>query len=185
MAGAEKAGGLLTLDVPPLTLSHWFAGRQAPNGERAILIYEKLRELEKKEEALKWVSCLWGLYYTCKDAQGHRDLLRLIIPKCLSIPLDSRTLALLSYFVESEDIELGASSDPRLSNRLGWLLEVSGKKTTIKVHREIETQPILSIATSGHPSACVGRYIRNQQTVCGKKWKIFDCDLFQLKASLT
>lgn len=172
------------LDVPPLTLSHWFAGRQTPNGERAILIYEKLNEIEKKREASQWIACLWGLYYNCKGTHHYSDLLQLIIPKCLAVSLDSRTLALLSYFVESEDIEFVEVADPRLSNRIGWLLEVSGKKTILKVHREIDTQPILSIAMGDYSSLHMKRYIQSQQTVYGKKWKIFDCDLSHLKESL-
>lgn len=167
--------------VPPLTFSHWLAGRQKPNGKHALLMKEILDQNESNKRRKTWKENLWDCYYAGESIPSK--ILSGIILEILSMScLDSRTLALLSHFVEREKLTLTLEepSSNRLKNRLGWLLEVSGQKAAFKPVRS--PREILLPFSPGRPQ--LGKYLCRYQTAVGKKWRLYDCPLDQLKASL-
>lgn len=167
------------LGVPPLTISHWLAGRQFPSGDRALAIQHALHQLQLDIEAKQWLTLLFDLHYQ-HITPYPTSLLPLVIPKILSASaLDSRNLAFLSHLIERESPPLEPVGDPKLSNRLGWLLEISHCSASFPVNKGISMQHILKIGQSYNLSS----YFKRHQTPHGKKWKILDCDLTQIKDS--
>lgn len=168
------------LDVPPLTLSHWLAGRQRPSGEHSLEIRETLDWLQQDQMAGRWQDFLWDAYYAGEAIPKRLmpDLILLILSKNR---VDSRTLALLSLITEKPTVNLPIAELPSIQNRIGWLLEVSGKKATFKPVRSVAVQSLLESASR---SAGLEQYLKRFQTKIGKKWKIYDCPLEEIKKSL-
>ena len=166
------------LKVPPLTLSHWLAGRQSPSGTHALRILSILNQSKIDRSAEKWGQYLWDCYYQ------HQPLLINLLPDIIlnvlsKSTIDSRTLALLSYFVEKNPLSFEVPEDPHLKNRLGWLLESSKKKAFFKPVKSSGNQSILNLPDS----PLTKKLLRRHQTSVGKKWKIYDCSLAKLRAS--
>ncbi|MDO8519668.1 MAG: hypothetical protein Q7T11_05855 [Deltaproteobacteria bacterium] len=167
------------LQVPPLTLSHWLAGRQNPDGGHALAIKSYFDAKENDRRAEKSRLILWQSYY------GHEKIPSFLLPNFIldalsKTSLDSRTLALLSVFVEHTDCPF-EEPEGKLKNRLGWLLEVSGRRAPFKPQKSSPRQDILE---SGLHSPRLKKYLRGFQTQWGKKWSISDCPLDEMKESL-
>ena len=168
------------LGIPALTLSHWLAGRQQPNGLHALTIQEILQKNKKGGEDTAWKNYLWDAYYLNEIIPIK--ILPLIILNVLSLPtVDPRTLTLLSHFVEKCHPTFEIPSMGGLKNRLGWLLEVSGQKASFKPDRLPHDQILLSLTSKTREFL---RYLRKQQTSSGRKWYLFDCSLETTKALL-
>ncbi|MBI2335943.1 MAG: hypothetical protein HYU97_04190 [Deltaproteobacteria bacterium] len=166
------------LKIPPLTLSHWLAGRQLPSGEHALKISSLLNQNRTDKKTEKWVQYLWDCYYK------HQPLLTKLLPDIIlnvlsKSTLDSRILALLSYFVKKYSPNFEIPVDLNLKNRLGWLLESSEKKVTFKPIKSVPNQLVLNLPLSDTAK----KFLRRYQTSIGKKWKIYDCPLAKLRAS--
>jgi len=168
------------LGIPPLTLSHWLAGRQRPNGKNALGIRNILKQGEDDERRTIWKEYLWESYYGGEKISGK--ILPLVILEILSLStLDSRSLGLLSRLVEQERPSFPIPHRGPLKNRLGWLLEISGQKTSISPDRSVPNQSLLP---SSLQSASLAKHFLRFQTNLGKKWRVFDCPLGSIKASL-
>lgn len=168
------------LDIPPLTLSHWLAGRQQPNGAHALRIQEIFQKSKKNKEDTAWKNYLWDAYYLGETVPIR--ILPLIISNVLSLPtVDSRTLALLSRLVEKyrPTFEIPSMGAPK--NRLGWLLEVSAQKAPFKPEQLPNDRAFLSLASKTREFL---RYLKKQQTPLGRKWHLFDCPIEATKESL-
>jgi len=167
-----------TLKVPPLTVSHWLHGRQQPNGQHSLQIQKICEDAKQNNLRTVWKNLLWDCYYGKQKIP--ENVLSALIIEILSLPaIDSRTLALLSYYVEKYHVEFPLPESPEIRNRLGWLLEVSGKETDIKPHAFRRPRPILIIAQS----PALSKHLQSFQTDLGKKWKILDCPLESTKTS--
>lgn len=168
------------LGIPPLTLSHWLAGRQRPNGQHTLRIKEILDQEERDKQLEVWEDYLWDCYYGGQAIPTK--ILPAVILQVLSISsVDSRTLALLSRTVERERPTFDIPESGEFRNRLGWLLEVSEHKVPFLPDRSIKTQALLSLSSQ---SSGMKRYLNHYQTPSGKKWRIYDCPLDSLKRSL-
>lgn len=168
------------LGIPPLTLSHWLAGRQQPNGTHALRIRDILQESEKKQEGTAWKNYLWDSYYLGEAVPVK--ILPLIILTVLSLPvIDTRTLALLSRLVEKHHPVIDSPTSSTLRNRLGWLLEVSGQKAPFKPEQLFHDRELLPLTSETREFR---RYLKKQRTPLGRKWHLLDCSLDTTKASL-
>lgn len=168
------------LQVPPLTISHWLSKRQKPNGKNTLLIQNLLKNIENQKQTSHWVEALWDCYYSKQEAPPK--FMGLVILEILSTPLlDSRTLALLSWFVEKQKLIFDVPQTDVLRNRLGWLLEISGIKSNFLPHHFSKPQPLLAFAEQ---SKALKKYLLSLQTPTGKKWQVFDCSLSSIKDSL-
>ncbi len=167
------------LGVPPLTFSHWLAGRQKPNGKHALLLEEMLYQGERDKRRKTWKEYLWDCYYSGESISSK--ILPAVILEILSLSyLDSRTLALLSHVVEREKLVLEEPSSNKLKNRVGWLLEISGQKAPFKPARS--SSHFLLPLSPKRPKLV--KYLGRYQTAAGMKWRLQDCPLDKLKASL-
>lgn len=168
------------LGIPPLTLSHWLADRQRPNGKNALAIRNILGQLEDDERRAIWKEYLWESYYSGEKIP--KRILPVLILEILSLStLDSRSLSLLSRLVEKERPRFPIPSQGRLKNRLGWLLAVSGQAVPFAPDLSLPSQSLLP---SSLQSSQLEKYFRRFQTGLGKKWRIYDCPLDSIKASL-
>lgn len=168
------------LGIPPLTLSHWLARRQHPSGSHTLRIRETLDGFVKDDRAERWKNYLWNTYYT--GWRVPQALLPDIILVVLSQHgLDSRTLGLLSRVVEHVPLIFPTVSSSLIENRIGWLLEVSGKRAPFAPVRSLSTQLFLE---AGSRSQGLQHYLKRFQTKWGKKWRIYDCPLEEIKKSL-
>lgn len=168
-----------TLQVPPLTVSHWLHGRQRPNGIHSLKIQNIINDTKNKSSKIIWKNVLWDCYYS-KQKIPDKVLSAQII-EILSLPaIDSRTLALLSYYIERNQVEFPYQESPELRNRLGWLLEVSKKTATFEPHAFRRSQSILVIAQT---NPTLSKHLQSFQTDIGKKWKVFDCPIDSTKSS--
>lgn len=168
------------LGVPPLTLSHWLAGRQHPSGAHALKIREMLDWLGQDDMAGRWKGYLWDSYY------GGWRVPYQFLPDIIFVVLsrnriDSRTLGLLSRIVEHVPVRLPMALSAPIQNRIGWLLEISGKKALFRPVRSVSTQVLLE---AGFHSQGLERYLKRFQTKWGKKWRIYDSPLEKIKKSL-
>jgi hypothetical protein len=168
------------LGVPPLTLSHWFSGRQNPNGESALGIKNILTMNQQDKKAEEFKGYLWGSYN--RNEIPPPFLASEVVLGVLSkTTLDSRTLALLSVFSEKTKPSFNLPVSGFLKNRLGWLLEVSGQKSPFTPESSLPAQDILE---NSDRSSGMKKYLRRFQTKLGKKWKLYDCPLKEMKESL-
>lgn len=166
------------LGIPPLTLSHWLAGRQSPSGRHALAIREMINAQEREEHIRTWMDRLWETHFAKEKVPS--TLLPMIVVEILSVSkVDSRSWALISLFVEStKGAHWERPADPRLRNRLGWLLAISRIRAAWKPVRKGAPQP-LSLQFAG-----TDPYFQKFQTKTGKKWRILDFSLDELKNSL-
>lgn len=168
------------LGVPPLTLSHWIAGRQNPNGKNSLQILTLLKQVEKDTQGEAWKESLWDAYYSGQPIPSK--ILSMIILEILSLSgVDSRTLALLSRLIERFHPEISAPDKPGLKNRLGWLMEISGQKPHFAPYCAAGTQTLFKLFPQ---SGRLKKYLRHYQTPLGKKWRLYDCPLQSIKDSL-
>ncbi len=167
------------LGVPPLTVSHWMSGRQGLNGPHTVVIQSILAQDERDREAKRWLEALEEVYYR-GTLSTARPLLGLAVVKIMSAShLGSRALGFLSFLLEREKLDLEPCADYKLANRLGWLLEVSGRPVSFSVKQKVGVQTLLAL-----PNTLRFRsYLKSQQTAFGKKWMLFDCDLAPIKKS--
>ncbi len=121
---------------------------------------------------------LWKSYYDQKRFPVY-FLPNIILTILSRTELNSRLLALLSLIIQKVPLHFSIPSNLKLRNRLGWLLEISGK--TASFSPAVSTQNLLENTSR---SEGMKKYFRNFQTSEGKKWKIYDCPLNQLKESL-
>lgn len=164
------------LKVPPLTLSHWLAGRQHPNGPHATKMKELLDQVGKTPLQERWKEYIWDCYYT--NEHPSSKILPLIILEILSLPeIDTRTLALLSKIIEKDKPQFDIPDSDQLKNRLGWLLEASKFKVPF-------TPVVLTKAQSFGNFKGSLSYLRQFQTTLGKKWRVYDFPIKKLKDSL-
>ena len=176
----RKAWWARRLGVPPLTLSHWLAGRQAPNADHGLAIRDTLDQMEHEFHHQPWKDYLWDCYYLSQTVPAK--ILPLVILEVLLSPgLDTRTLALLSRFVERESPNLLEPRSGLLHNKVGWLLEVSGVKP--KFHPD-KSAPIQMLGRFSSLSPQLKRHLARYQTAIGKKWRVHDCSMKELKGSL-
>lgn len=208
----RKAWWARQLKVPPLTISHWLAKRQKPNGIHTQNILLTLEEETAKETSETWVNHLWKIYYSSqhllfppevdlsskegpsdrKQVVGssiviEKDMFILLAVNILHAPsVDTRTLALLSNGVETYQAAFSKvfRFNERLVNRLGWLLEISNQLAPFKPF-STRIDPMLPFAEKMLNSKDGMRYLANHQTRIGKKWHIYDCNLEPLKRTLS
>ncbi len=168
------------LGIPPLTLSHWLAGRQKPNARHSMFIHEIFQQNEKEKELQIFKEYFWDCYYQGKPVPPK--IFPAILLQILSSSLlDSRTLALLSRLVEKNQPTFEIPESGKIKNRLGWLLEISGQPTPFPVDRSINTQTLLHLSTK---IPHFKKYSQQYQTQVGKKWRVYDVPLNTLKQSL-
>lgn len=169
------------LGIPPLTFSHWLAGRQQPNGEHTLHIKALLDQIEKDKALQGWKDLLWDSYYSHQIIPDK--IFPMILFEVLSMSsLDSRTLALLSRYIEKGDpLQFPSTFPKQLINRIGWLLEVSGLKAPFLPDKSLKIDYLLQ--HSEGPSG-LNQHIRHFRTSTGKRWKLYDCPLDPLKDSL-
>lgn len=169
------------LGVPSLTLSHWLSGRQRPNGKHAIQIQKILDGFEGEKRLQAWQECLWDSYYSGQPIP--KKILSFILLETLERPtIDSRTLALMSCLVEKQGPSFEIPCFAKVKNRLGWLLEVSGRKPPFTPDESNGVQCLLPIPGK---SGRLRKYLKKYQTSIGRKWKILDCPLNKMKSSLS
>lgn len=167
------------LQVPPMTVSHWLHGRQQPNGKHSLQIQTICEDAKQKKSRTVWKNLLWDCYYS--NQKIPEILLSAQIIEILSLPaIDSRTLALLSYYVERNQLEFPLQESPELRNRLGWLIEVSGKATEFQPHPLRKVQPLSDTPTR---SLALKKKFEALQTKLGKKWHVMDFPLNTTKES--
>jgi hypothetical protein len=176
----RKAWWARKIGIPPLTFSHWLAGRQRPNGHHALAIKAVLEEVTRKKNDGVWENRLWECYFS---NQGIPDpLLPPILLEVLSGPsLKVRTAALLVRLAKDGRSSFPTPASPILRNRVGWLLETAGLKAPFSPDRSVETQPLF-LEASG--SSAMKNYLRRRQTSHGRKWKIYDSSLDETVESL-
>lgn len=176
----RKAWWARKLGVPPLTLSHWLAGRQRPNGRNAMAIREILTQIERGPARDRWEDYLWDSYYSKQEVP--EKILPLVVLEMLEKPLlGVRTAALLIRLLMQRRLAFEAPSSGALRNRLGWLLEAAGRKATFHPNRSTKNQPVfLSPSREGSLNA----YFRRNQTSIGRKWRIYDCALDETLKSI-
>ena len=168
------------LGIPPLTLSHWLGGRQRPNGQHVFIIKEFFDQKEDDKKFTVWKEFLWGSYYTGKSVP--QEILPIILLEILSSSrLDSRTLALLSRYIERESPKFDVPESGKLRNRLGWLLEISGQKALFSPDKSVRNSTLLKISDKSRE---LKKYLHQYQTPLGKKWHLADCPLDEIKKSL-
>ncbi|MBX7149007.1 hypothetical protein K1X76_07960 [bacterium] len=176
----RKAWWARELRVPALTVSHWLAGRQKPNGEYSVKIRDYL-EIQKHETGLiRWQDYLWSVYYSKQVLPA--ELLGQVILNTLRIEfLDTRTLALLAVFVENVDFYFNEPLNIILKNRLGWLLESANKSPLFMPDRHHPSRHILALSRR---SKNMEKTVKSYQTKLGKKWRVYDCELESIKKDL-
>lgn len=169
------------LGVPPLTVSHWFANRQKPDGPHTSRIMQVLQQRQKDERVGKLAEQLWQLY---SDGDSPPQVMfPLIVEDMLAATiLDTRTLALLSLWVERVRISWQAPPSEAIGNRLGWFMEISSQKPQWQPNRHTSMQRIFA---STHTGKSADIYWRRFQTRVGRKWKVWDCSLAEIKKSLS
>ena len=123
------------LGVSSLTISHWLAGRQRPNGIHALHIQENKYRLEARQYAKEAVALLFDLYYQKNDRYPPGVLSMMLAHVLSHDTFSSRELGFLSYLVERDAVSFSAHADPVLSNRLGWLLEMSNQVPSFTVQK--------------------------------------------------
>ena len=100
--------------------------------------------------------------------------------------LSTRLLALISWFLEK--FPPTSFNEPPLipikRNRLGWLCESAGLEPGFDP-APIKTVTLLEMAVGlNKDNKDLKHYLRNQQTELGKKWRLYDCQLDDLKEKL-
>lgn len=176
----RKAWWARKLGVPPLTLSHWLAGRQSPNGHNAVAIRETLNELEQGKKQHLWETSLWESYYLNQEIPAK--ILPPIILEVLSLPtLKVRTAALLVRMLKKKKPLFEIPSCGTLQNRLGWILEGAGLPAHFPPDRSEKSQHLFRSPAQKNPPTS---YLRRHQTAIGKKWRIYDCPLDSILESL-
>lgn len=177
----RKAWWAKQLGVPPLTISHWLAGRQKPNGQHTRFILDVLQEETATQNFPIWINFLWESYFKKTSLEPH--FLESIIPLIFQTKsLSTRTLAFLSFITGKFKLSFmpALQATSKLKNRLGWLMEVSNLSASFEPKKRTPDF-LVSIFESLDQSADGKNYLLKQQTQIGKKWSIYDCDLSAIK----
>ncbi len=177
----RKAWWAKQLGVPPLTISHWLAGRQKPNGQHTRFILDVLQEETATHDSPVWINFLWESYF--KKISLAPKFLESIIPLILQTKsISTRTVAFLSFITEKSKLRFmpALQATSKLKNRLGWLMEVSNLSVSFEPEKRTPDF-LISIFESLDQSADGKNYLLKQQTKIGKKWSIYDCDLSTIK----
>lgn len=176
----RKAWWAKKLGIPPLTFSHWLAGRQNPNGTNAVAIRSILEGIEQDKREALWENRLWDCYY--EGASVPNSLLPPIVLEILSRPLlKVRTAALLVRFLKNKNPTFEIPASATLRNRLGWLLETAGFTPLFSPDRTASVQSLF-LRDSGTPS--FKAYLKQHQTAHGRKWRVYDSSLDETVSSL-
>lgn len=176
----RKAWWARQLGIPPLTLSHWLAGRQRPNGRNALTIREMLGQLEQRKKCGPWEDYLWDCYYSKQDIPSK--ILSLVAIEILSAAvIGVRTAALMVRFFQKQRPSFEKPSSGTLRNRAGWLLEAAGLEPSFSPDRLTKVQ---SVFLSPSRQGSLDSYFRRNQTPIGRKWKIYDCSLDETLKSI-
>lgn len=80
----------------------------------------------------------------------------------------------LSLQVKKQKIDF-EQEDSLLQNRLGWLMEVSGRKPNFKPLKS--TNMPLVIFPGSFLNEKTVNYLKSIQTKHGKRWYVYDCDI--------
>jgi len=167
------------LNIPPLMISHWRAGRQYPSGQHVEAIFDIFEHLEADKYLPLWANHLYEIYFS--HLKVDENILKEIIYQILKAEtIEPRTLALASLFVEKYKLEFEPTED-RLINRLGWLLE----SANIKPHFKPTLKKTEFFVKVDLPldSKTLHAYLKKQQTKQGKRWHLFDASITQIKES--
>ena len=168
------------LGIHQQTLSYWLHGQRTPRAYQVQQIFDRFSIMNKPEEAQAWASLLRNSYF------NHQTINQQILVTAIKTILSSstvevRTLAFLSYILEVSDIEELYDSNSLLRNRLGWLLEMSGKQPNFRPAKT-QYKPIINAPGSFSNPKTIA-YLKKTQTPIGKRWHIYDADLSQIKRS--
>ncbi|MBI1869578.1 MAG: hypothetical protein HYS07_00115 [Chlamydiae bacterium] len=177
----RKAWWARRLEVPALTISHWLAHRQDPNGTHTQLILDVFQEETATQNSPVWINFLWKCYF--EKIPVEREFFQSIIPLILQAKsLNTRTLAFLSNIIILFQLQLTSSlhASSKLKNRIGWLMEISNFTPTIEPERR-KWDFLCDIFESLNRWSNGKKYLIKQQTPIGKKWFIYDCDLTAIK----
>ena len=174
------------LGVSPMMLSHWLVGRRRPNAAHISKLFFAYEELKASKEREAWSTWLWQNYYDNKDVAPA--LLKNVAQSLMKADgLQSRTLALLSWFfskskpmpfAQSEILNVGI-----WNNKIGWLYESAGLQSDLKPERANGSAMLLDVS-SFERSDHFYSYLERQQTELGRKWRLYDCPLDELKEKL-
>ncbi|HEX21686.1 MAG TPA: hypothetical protein ENH19_03430 [Actinobacteria bacterium] len=173
------------LDVSNMTLSHWLVGRRQPNAFHMEQIYSIYESVAGNREKKDLADSLWQAYYNEQPIAPiwlwttAEQLMR-------ADGLSTRLLALISWFLEK--FPPTSFNEPPLipikRNRLGWLCESAGLEPGFDP-APIKTVTLLEMAVGlNKDNKDLKHYLRNQQTELGKKWRLYDCQLDDLKEKL-
>ncbi|TET53121.1 MAG: hypothetical protein E3J54_04925 [Actinobacteria bacterium] len=168
------------LGVHQQTLSYWLHGHRRPRGYRVQQMNNHLSIMNDKAETLIWSGFLRNTYL--KSQTVNSGILVSAIKNILSTEtVDSRTLAFISYVIENSHICKLYDDYSLLRNRLGWLLEVSGKCPTFK---PVKSKTMLLVKAPGsYSNPKVIEYLKQIQTPIGKRWHVYDADISKTKRS--
>lgn len=123
---------------------------------------------------------LLDIYYD--DRKINNKILAEEITKIMSVEIiDPRTLGFLSFMIMTRDISEFGAPYSLLQNRLGWLLEVSGKCPCFKPAKS-KTMPLVDIGESYDEPKAIA-YLKCIQTSLGKRWHVYDSDIKDIRGS--
>lgn len=174
------------LNVSPMMISHWIAGRRNPNASHFNEIYIAIEEIIASQQKVVWSDFLWKRYY--ENNKISDSLLFNIVENLLkSEGLPTRLLALLSWFFENNTIK-PCLQPPVVSlwkNRLGWLYESAKRKPGFSSSKLKKTGTLLEISTPDMlEEKYFKEYLLSKQTNLGHKWQLYDCSLDTIKEQL-
>ena len=168
------------LGIHQQTLSYWLHGHRRPRGYRVQQMNNHLSIMNEAQEAQIWSSFLRSNYFNQQDIDSQ-ILVRAIKIILSSETVSSRTLAFVSYVIENSEIDQLYDDHSLLRNRLGWLLEVSGKCPCFKPIKS-KTMPLVDIGVAYSEPKAIS-YLKRIQTTLGKRWNVYDADITQIKGS--
>ncbi len=168
------------LGIHQQTLSYWLHAHRRPRGQRVQQMNDLLSIMNKNSEIEIWRDYLLDIYL------GDREINKTIVVEAInkimsSEVVDSRTLGFLSFVVENTDIDDFDVRYPLLRNRLGWLLEISGKHACFRPAKS-KTMPLVDIGSSQANPAVI-KYLKKIQTPIGRRWHVYDADITDIRGS--
>ncbi len=168
------------LGIHQQTLSYWLHGHRTPSRKHFEDIDNLVSVLNKEKEFAAWKNYLFYLHYSKQKIPN--DLLKDFIIKLLSSEtVDSRLLGFLSFIIKNSNIENLSHLNPYLKNRLGWLLEVSGKSPVFKPAKMKTMFFVRTPLNKSNPKTI--NYLKKIQTPAGKRWKLYDCEINEIRRS--
>ncbi len=168
------------LGVHQQTLSYWLHGHRRPRGYRVQQMNNCFSIMNDKNEIEIWNDYLLDIYYD--DRKINNKILAEEITKIMSAEtIDPRTLGFLSFMIITRDISDFGAPYSLLQNRLGWLLEVSGKCPYFKPFKS-KVMPLVDVGSS-YTNPSIVAYLKKIQTSIGKRWHVYDVDITDIRGS--